>query len=148
MSHNNRVGDFDIFALLKLIKQGLTLDEIFRKLGKEGGLLGMSGVSHGYARCRKSRRRRETPGPSWRSTRLSNRSGTIIGEYLVALGGCDVLAFTGGIGENGIAIREAVCKNLQWAGIDSRPAEKPGARQGRKISTVESGVRNLDHPDQ
>ncbi len=43
--HNNRVGDFDTFALLKLTKQGLSLEEIFRKLGKEGGMLGMSGVS-------------------------------------------------------------------------------------------------------
>src|SRR6185437_14275091 len=43
--HCNRVGDFDTFALMKLTKQGLSLDEIFRKLGKEGGMLGMSGVS-------------------------------------------------------------------------------------------------------
>ena len=43
--HNNRVGDFDTFALMKLTKQGLSLDEVFKKLGKEGGLLGMSGVS-------------------------------------------------------------------------------------------------------
>src|SRR5688500_6547677 len=43
--HNNRVGDFDTFALLKLTKQGLSLEEIFKKLGKEGGMLGLSGVS-------------------------------------------------------------------------------------------------------
>src|SRR5215216_444259 len=43
--HNNRVGDFDTFALMKLTKQGLSLEEIFKKLGKEGGMLGMSGVS-------------------------------------------------------------------------------------------------------
>src|SRR3954463_12652650 len=43
--HCNRVGDFDTFALLKLTKQGHSIDEIFRKLSKEGGLLGMSGVS-------------------------------------------------------------------------------------------------------
>src|SRR5256885_4543546 len=43
--HNNRVGDFDTFALLKLTKQGLALDEGFKKLSKEGGMLGMSGVS-------------------------------------------------------------------------------------------------------
>src|SRR5881227_1000238 len=43
--HNNRVGDFDTFALLKLTKQGLSLEEIFRRLGKEGGMQGMSGVS-------------------------------------------------------------------------------------------------------
>src|SRR5438552_6912711 len=43
--HCNRVGDFDTFALMKLTKQGLSLDEIFQKLGKEGGMLGMSGIS-------------------------------------------------------------------------------------------------------
>src|SRR5438874_1334420 len=43
--HNNRVGDFDTFALLKLTKQGLSLDEVFRKLSKEGGMQGMSGIS-------------------------------------------------------------------------------------------------------
>src|SRR6266704_2069967 len=43
--HCNRVGEFDTFALLKLLKQGLGLEEVFKKLGKEGGMLGMSGVS-------------------------------------------------------------------------------------------------------
>src|SRR5207248_9176737 len=43
--HCNRVGDFDTFALLMLTKQGLALEEIFKKLSKEGGLLGMSGIS-------------------------------------------------------------------------------------------------------
>src|SRR5688572_11268781 len=45
LPHNNRVGDFDTFALLKLTKQGHSLDEVFKKLSKEGGMLGMSGVS-------------------------------------------------------------------------------------------------------
>src|SRR5690242_10241107 len=43
--HNNRVGDFDTFAVCKLLKNGLTWDEVLRRLGKEGGMLGMSGVS-------------------------------------------------------------------------------------------------------
>ena len=33
-----------------------------------------------------------------------------IGAYLVVLGGCDVLAFTGGIGENAVKIRESICR--------------------------------------
>src|SRR5580765_4479561 len=44
--HNNRVGDFDTFALLRLTKHGYSLDQILKKLGKEGGLLGISGVSN------------------------------------------------------------------------------------------------------
>src|SRR3954451_14707166 len=43
--HCNRVGDFDTFALMKLTTHGLSLDEIFKKLGREGGMLGMSGIS-------------------------------------------------------------------------------------------------------
>src|SRR5690606_34650218 len=43
--HNNRVGDFDTFALLKLTQAGHDLKAIFQRLGKEGGLLGISGVS-------------------------------------------------------------------------------------------------------
>ena len=41
--HNNRAGDFDTFALMKLTKQGISLEEIFRRLSKEGGMLGLSG---------------------------------------------------------------------------------------------------------
>src|SRR3954465_412176 len=46
LPQNNRVGDFDTFALLKLTKQGLSVDDVLKKLGKEGGLLGISGVSN------------------------------------------------------------------------------------------------------
>jgi acetate kinase len=116
LPQNNRVGDFDAFALLKLTKHGLTLDEIFRRLSKEGGLLGISGVS-----------------PDLRDIEAAAASGNqraqlaidtlvesvrhYIGAFLVALGGCDALSFTGGIGENAIAVRAAICRNLDFAGI-------------------------------
>jgi acetate kinase len=63
---------------------------------------------------------------------------SFIGQYLVALGGCDVLAFTGGIGENGIALRTAICHNLQWAGIvlDEQKNQVRGREQ--KISREDS----------
>jgi len=56
----------------------------------------------------------------------------------VVLGGCDVLVFTGGIGENGIALREAVCRNLQWAGIDLDVQKNQVRGKETKISKVES----------
>jgi acetate kinase len=61
-----------------------------------------------------------------------------IGQYLVALGGCDVLVFTGGIGENGVAIRESICRNLEWAGIVLDPHKNPVRGKEEKISSVES----------
>src|SRR4029079_17371363 len=45
LPHNNRVGDFDTFVLQKLLSKGIKTEEIFRRLAREGGMLGMSGIS-------------------------------------------------------------------------------------------------------
>ena len=135
--HNNRVGDFDTFALLKLTRQGHSLDEVFRKLSKEGGMLGMSGVSTDMRDVEKA-----AAGGSQRA-RLAIDAFVesvrhYVGAYLVALGGCDVLAFTGGIGENGIDLRAAICRNLEWAGIVLDPQKNQVRGKETKVSSVES----------
>jgi len=135
--HNNRVGDFDAFALLKLTKQGHSLDEVFKKLSKEGGILGMSGVSPDMRDVEKaaaggSRRAQLAIDAFVESVRH------YLGAYLVALGGCDVLAFAGGIGENGIDLRSAICRNLDWAGIVLDPLKNQVRGKETKVSSVES----------
>jgi acetate kinase len=135
--HASRVGDFDTFALLKLTKQGLSLDEIFRKLGKEGGLLGMSGISPDMRDIEKA----AAEGNARAKLAVDAFVESVrsyVGQYLVALGGVDVLAFTGGIGENGAAIREAICRNLEWAGIALDPQKNQVRGKETKISKVES----------
>ncbi len=135
--HNNRVGDFDTFALQKLLKNGLTLDEIFKKLGKEGGMQGMSGISPDMRDIEKA----AAEGNGRAKLAVDAFVETVrhyIGSYLVVLGGCDVLAFTAGIGENGIALREAICKNMEWAGIALDPAKNAIRGREEKISRVES----------
>ncbi len=137
--HNNRVGDFDTFALMKLTKQGLSLEEIFKKLGTEGGILGMSGVSPDMRDVEKSAAAGNTRAKLALDAFVESVR-SFVGSYLVALGGCDVLAFTGGIGENGAAVREAVCRNLDFAGIvlDRQKNHVRGVET--KISAVESGA--------
>ena len=49
-----------------------------------------------------------------------------------------MLAFTGGIGENGIALREAVCRDLEFAGIVLDANKNQVRGQETKISAVES----------
>jgi acetate kinase len=132
--HCNRVGDFDTFALLKLTKQGLSLEEIFRRLGKEGGMLGMSGVSPDMRDIEKA----AAEGNARAKLAIDAFVESVrrfIGEYLVILGGADVLVFTGGIGENGAAIREAICNNLQWAGIDLDKQKNNVRGKETRIST-------------
>src|SRR5947209_6951097 len=115
LPQNNRVGDFDAFALLRLTKHGYTIDEILKKLGKEGGLLGISGVSNDMRDIEKA----AAEGNERAQLAIDALVESVrhyLGAYLVAMGGLDVLVFTGGIGENGAAIRAAVCRNLGFAG--------------------------------
>jgi acetate kinase len=135
--HNNRVGDFDAFALQKLLKSGLSLEEIFRRLSKEGGILGLSGVSPDMRDVEKA----AANGNARAKLAIEAFVESVrhfIGSYLVALGGCDVLAFTGGIGENGIVIRRDICRNLQWAGIELDLAKNETRGSEMKISTDRS----------
>jgi acetate kinase len=139
LPHNNRVGDFDIFALLRLLKHGLSVDEVLRTLGRESGLLGISGVSNDMrdietAAAQGNERARLAVDVFVEAVRH------YIGAYLVVLGGCDVLVFTAGIGENGVAIREAVCRNLDFAGIVLDTTKNQVRGQETKISKVESNA--------
>ena len=135
--HNNRVGDFDTFALLKLTKHGLSLDEIFKKLGKEGGMVGMSGVSPDMRDVEKAAAE-GNPRAKLAIDAFVESVRSFIGQYLVILGGCDVLAFTAGIGENGVALREAICRNLGWAGITLNAERNKARGTETKISADDS----------
>ena len=137
--HCNRVGDFDTFALLRLTKHGYSADDVLKKLGKEGGLLGISGVSNDM----RDVEREAASGNARAKLAIDAFVEAVrhyIGAYLVALGGCDCLVFTGGIGENGAALREAICADLEWAGIQLDHAKNQVRGQETKISKVESNT--------
>ncbi len=139
LPQNNRVGDFDTFALLKLLKLGLSVEDVLKMLGKESGLLGLSGVSNDMRDIEKASAEGNAQAKLAIETYVES-ARSYVGQYLVALGGVDVLAFTGGIGENGAAIREAICRNLEWAGIALDPAKNQVRGRETKISGVESNA--------
>jgi acetate kinase len=122
LPQNNRVGDFDTFALLKLAKTGKSLDDILKTLGKESGLLGLSGVSNDMRDIESAAAAGNARAQLAIDAYVESVRG-YIGNYVVALGGIDVISFSGGIGENGAAIRKAICAGLEFLGIaldDSR----------------------------
>jgi acetate kinase len=41
-----------------------------------------------------------------------------VGAYAAEMGGVDIIVFTGGVGENQVSVRETVCKNLAFIGVD------------------------------
>ena len=64
-----------------------------------------------------------------------------IGSYVAAMNGVDAIAFTGGIGENAIPVRETVVKSLSYLGItlDEEANQKRG--ENMIISTADSKVK-------
>jgi acetate kinase len=133
--HNNRVGDFDTFALLKVLASGVTLDEAFKTLGKQSGLLGLSGVSADLRDVEAA----ADAGNAQAQLAIDAFVENIrhyLGAFLVALGGVDAIAFTGGIGQHGKRIRAAVCHNLAFAGVALDPRKNESAK-GSEESRIE-----------
>jgi acetate kinase len=146
--HNNRVGDFDAFAIPRLTARGSSNDEIFRQLSKHGGLLGISGVSNDLRDIEAASDSHADPSVRDRC-RLAidafvESVRNYLGAYLVALGGVDLIAFTGGIGENAARIRAATCERLDFAGVRLDAVANQGLQtdqtRGRevKISSAQS----------
>ncbi len=117
LPQNNRVGDFDPFALPLIINEtGKTLEEVLAQLASHGGLLGLSGKS---ADCR-DLEEAAAAGDEGSQLALDVYVQEIrrhLGGMIVAMGGVDAIVFTGGIGEKGSDIREGVCSGLEELGV-------------------------------
>jgi acetate kinase len=118
LPQNNRVGDFDPFAL-PLIMQltGKTLPEVLKDLATQGGLLGLSGGLSGDIR---DLEKAASEGHGDAQLALDVYVAEIrrhLGGMMMLLGGADAIVFTGGIGENGRNIRQRVCENAADLGI-------------------------------
>lgn len=125
---NNRVGDFDAYALPLLTQRtGKSTNELLAIMSKEGGLLGISGVSNDMRAVLEAARNGDEQAALARDVFVEGVR-QFIGSYLVALGGLDVLVFTGGIGERSPEIRERACCGLKFVGIelDAARNESPG----------------------
>ena len=66
------------------------------------------------------------------------RIGRELGSLAAALGGLDAIVFTGGVGENAVAIRERVCRDAAWLGVELDAGAN--ARGGPRISVGSSRV--------
>ncbi|HPD30673.1 MAG TPA: acetate/propionate family kinase [Phycisphaerae bacterium] len=144
--HNNRVGDFDPYALLKVLPAfKLTFEQALQEMAKKGGLLGISGVSND----RRDIEQAAAEGNERARLALDVLVEGVrhyVGAYLAVLNGADLIVFTGGIGENSASFREAVCARMDYAGIklDSRKNETRGREE--TISADDSRVRIMVIP--
>lgn len=114
--HANRTGDLDPYALVYLLKSGMTLDELTEGLVQNGGLKGISGVSNDLRDIEEAANVGNARAQLAIDVFCFGIRG-YIGSYYAQLGGLDMLVFTGGIGEYSLTVRKAVCAPLAHMGI-------------------------------
>lgn len=113
-----RSGDIDAGAVTFIMdKEGLTTTGVSNLLNKKSGVLGVSGVSSDMreldAACKAG-----NPKAILAEKMYYYRIRKYIGAYAAALGGVDIVVFTGGVGENQSLCRAEVCNGLQFMGIN------------------------------
>jgi acetate kinase len=141
LPQNNRVGDFDVFALPALMRvTGKTLEQLLDDLANRSGLLGLSCGSNDL---------RDLEEDAAQGGPISQQALEVfvasvrhyLGAYLLLLNGADAIVFTGGIGENSKRMREAVCANLDWFGIRLDPMKNENAKGEMAIHATGSRVQ-------
>jgi len=136
--HNNRVGDFDPFAIPLLMRAlGKTLEQVLDELAERCGLLGLSGLS-GDVRDLEEAAARGHAGAQLALDVFVSEIRRHLGGLLIELGGLDALVFTGGIGENSRLVRSGVCANLQALGLVLNDEANASASGETRISAPDS----------
>ena len=141
-----RSGDIDpalVFFLMDRL--GIDFQQVDNLLNKESGLLGISG---------KSRDVRDLLEASENGDERSKLALTIfgyrvrkyIGAYAAAMGGLDAVIFTAGIGENAVQIREEICTDLEFMGIEIDSDKNRSEETEKFINTENSKVKILVIP--
>jgi len=113
-----RSGDVDAGVLTYIMeKENVGAQAISTIVNKYSGVLGTSGISSDMREIESAVR--EGKEKAILALEMYNyRLKKYIGSYIAALGGADILVFTGGVGENQIGVREAVCRDMEFVGIE------------------------------
>lgn len=136
-----RSGDLDP-AVLDFVckKEGIDVTEMVNILNKKSGLLGLSkGLSSDFRDLNEASEQGNADAKRAVDC-LCYRIIKYIGSYVAAMNGVDAIAFTGGIGENAIPVRETVVKSLAYLGITLDEEANQTRGENKIISTPDSKV--------
>jgi acetate kinase len=142
-----RAGDLDIGVVTYLMeKEKLGVETASTLFNKHCGMLGLTGISSDF---------RDISNAADNGNELAQialraydyRVKKYIGSYTAAMNGCDILVFTGGVGENADETRKGICEDLNWLGFELDDEKNKGLR-GKEavISTDKSKVKIMVIP--
>ncbi|HRN16827.1 MAG TPA: acetate kinase, partial [Xylanibacter oryzae] len=133
-----RSGDVDAGAVTFLQKKlNLNPDQLSDLLNKKSGVLGVTGISSDMREIVEAMNKgneRATLALDMYNYRIKK----YVGAYAAAMGGCDIIVFTAGVGENQFEMREAVCKDMEYMGV------KLDKELNRSIRSTEAVISTPD----
>ena len=135
-----RSGDIVGGAISFLQKKlGLDADGISDLLNKKSGVQGITGISSDMREieaAEKAGNERAILAMEMYNYRIKK----YIGAYAAAMGGCDIIVFTAGVGENQAGMRAGVCEGMEWMGVKLDAAANAVRGEETIISTPDSKV--------
>ena len=130
-----RCGALDPGVILYLMDQrGMDARAVEKLIYQQSGLLGVSGVSSDMRALLESAEPRAKLAVDLFVYRIGRELGSLAG----ALGGLDALVFTAGIGERAAPVRERICRQAAWLGVELDA--QANAKHGPRISSASSRV--------
>ena len=139
-----RSGDVDASIVSFLAeREKVEVAEVERWLNERSGLLGLSGRSNDMRELLRVAEEEQDKRAEFAINLFCYRVRKYLGAYLAVLGGADAIVFGGGIGENAPEIRERICQNMKWCGLElnrdcNRAAVGLSPGRAAKISVDES----------
>ena len=129
-------------VLYMLDKEGFSTDEIRRQLIEDSGLKGISGTSGDMRDIEAAIAAGDDSARLALDTYVYGVK-KYIGAYIAALGGVDVIAFAGGIGEKSGTTRAKICDGLEWCGIHLDMVKNAQATGEADLSADDSRAKIL-----
>ena len=143
-----RTGDLDLGVLIFIMeKEEIGYQSANTLINKHSGMLGITGISSDMREIEKAAWKDGNERAKLGLEMYHYRIKKYIGAFTAALGGVDVIVFSGGIGENGPETREEVCKDMEFMGLKFDFEKNKGLR-GKEalISKPDSKVKVIVVP--
>ena len=137
-----RTGDVDVGVLLFIAeKENLSIKDTNNLFNKQSGVCGISGISYDM-RDVEMAAEQGVERAQLALEMYAYRVKKYIGSYAAAMGGVDLIIFTGGIGENDCDTRKRILTNLEFLGLEFDPGRNDGVR-GKEVILTKPGSKVL-----
>ena len=138
-----RCGSIDPGLIMYLLKNQIySANEIDTALNKESGLKGISGITSDMREIERLVQEGNKRAQLAFDIYINHLSSQIA-SLIPTLEGLDVLAFTGGVGQNSSIVREAACRQLEFFGIGVDSEKNNACQKDMEVSAIDSRVKTF-----